>query len=243
MLRHAHLGLTSYAHANELQQRLVGAMLAHKADPLHSPPVPPTVLTAEFHPVYTCGRREIGTVSAKQQAYLTSASYGGEQAEFYEAARGGQTTFHGPGQLVAYPILDLRRLRLASRDYVRMLEETAMETCARHRNIQPTRLPNHPGVWIRCEGSETKKICALGLHLRRHISSHGIGLNVSTDLRWFSRIQACGLDGRLTTSLVAEGITNTRPLDEGIALVERLASRLAGVHDVEDVNETELFAY
>lgn len=232
ILRHIQLPrLTPYAHASALQDRLVSALLAHKANPAESSPPEPAVITAQFNPVYTCGRREIGTISDQQRAYLTQESDLGK-ADFHEALRGGQTTFHGPGQLVAYPILDLRRHRLTPRDYIRLLESTVMQTCSAY-GVNTLRTAN-PGVWV----SEQDKVCAVGVHLRRNVSSHGIGLNVSTNLSWFERIVACGLEGKGTTSFEKEGVKPV-PHVETVAdvFVMALAKSLDGVQGVARIDE------
>lgn len=231
-LQHIHFpGLTPYTKAAVLQQRLVTAHLAHKAAPGSAPaPPPPTIITAEFQPVYTCGRREIGSVTPEQIALLTSPTRHG-RAEFQEALRGGQTTFHGPGQLVAYPILDLRRHRLGPRDYVCLLEKTVIRLCKERYGVA-TRTTEHPGVWV----DDLHKICALGVHLRRHITSHGIGLNVTTDLGWFDRIVACGLEGKRTTSLSSEGVQDATVAEVGSAFVEMVAERLDGISSVERIS-------
>ena len=128
-------------------------------------------------------------------------------AEVQETLRGGQITFHGPGQLVIYPILDLKSIKsalwpkgLSVRCYVNLLEETTIRVLS-HYKLKGIRTSN-PGVWI----DEDKKIAALGVHLRRNVTSYGVGLNISTDLRWFDRIVACGLEGKQTTSLQNEGV-------------------------------------
>lgn len=201
-------GLTSYAHASEIQERLVRALLDFKAHRgTTSEPPPPTIITAQFQPVYTCGRRDIAQLSDAEKYYLRRDG----RAEFHEALRGGQTTFHGPGQLVAYPIVDLKThftshsgaptRPLGPRDYVCKLEETVIRTLA-HYGINSFRTEN-AGVWT----SDDKKICALGVHMRRHVTSHGIGLNVSTDLEWFRRIVACGLVGKSASSMAELGAT------------------------------------
>lgn len=226
LLRRLHLpGISSYTSAGRIQDSLVAKFLAHKANPAHSPAPEPTIITAQFSPVYTCGRREIGTISAEQQNILRSNG----QAEFYESLRGGQTTFHGPGQLVAYPVLDLRTHNLTPRTYVCLLEKALIRVCARYGLKAKT--TEHPGVWV----TDDTKIAALGVHLRRNIASHGIGFNVNTDLRWFDRIIACGLEGKRTTSLSNEGIrdlTIDRVADD---FVEEIAAALHGVDAVEDV--------
>ena len=229
LLKHLHLpGLTQYTHASRIQDKLVKNLLNYKANPKTFSPPDPTIITAEFHPVYTCGRREIGTITLEQKAYLTSPTPLGK-AEFHEALRGGQTTFHGPGQLVAYPILDLKRHGLSARCYVHLLEECVMRTCA-HYGV-PTMRTANPGVWT----DEENKICALGVHLRRNVSSHGVGLNVSTDVQWFGRIVACGLEGKGTTSLALQGAEGVAVGDVGKVFVKKMAEELDGVEGVKVV--------
>lgn len=220
ILRHIPLGKSTYDHVAGRQSSVVDSFLAYKAKPTLTAP-DPIVITAQFSPVYTCGRREIGTVNKEQQDYLRADG----RAEFFEALRGGQTTFHGLGQLVAYPIIDLKRHGLTPRSYVCLLEKTAIETCARYGIKAMT--TEHPGVWTTPES----KICALGIHLRRNITSHGIGLNVNTDLSWFSRIVACGLEGKKTTSFENEGITGMTVDDVGLAFVEEFTKALDGVDE------------
>ena len=227
ILRHVHLpSLTSYSHAAALQHQLVTSLLAHKASPSTLPAPPPTILTAQFHPVYTCGRREIGTVSPAQIQHLTQATSLGK-AEFIEALRGGQTTFHGPGQLIVYPIIDLKRHNITPRCYVRLLENTVMDLCKSY-GVE-TRTTEHPGVWV----DDMHKICAVGVHLRRNVTSHGIGLNVTTDMGWFERIVGCGLEGKKTTSLALQGVKVEGGVEEvGRGFVRLFAKRLGGVEEV-----------
>lgn len=220
ILRHLHLPqITPFVRAQDLQSTLVSQFLAHKAaasspTPLSPRPAPlPTLLTFTPTPVYTTGRRELGTLSQSQIISLKGPLVNPppdhdpklNAAEVQETLRGGQITFHGPGQLVIYPILDLKGLHspiwprgLTARCYVNLLEETTIRTLA-HFDVRSQRTEN-PGVWV----SEDTKIAALGVHLRRNVSSYGVGLNVSTDLRWFDRIVACGLEGKKTTSMKVE---------------------------------------
>ncbi|TIA48401.1 lipoyltransferase [Aureobasidium pullulans] len=228
LIRHIKLpGIVPYIKAANLQQDLVTKFLAHKASPATTKAPIPTIITAEFSPVYTCGRREVGTVSEKQQAFLRD----GGNADFYEALRGGQTTFHGPGQLVAYPIIDLKKHNLSPRNYVCLLEKTLIKTCSRYGIKAMT--TEHPGVWT----TPDDKISALGVHLRRNITSHGIGLNINTDLKWFSRIVACGLEGKRTTSFENEGVKDQSVPEVADAFVQQLADSLEGINGVELVSE------
>lgn len=221
ILRHIHLpGITPFARAQSLQQHLVSQFLTHKAlvsstsppSPLPPPPQP-TILSFTPTPVYTTGRRENDTLTPSQISLLKSPleplnstpdnpNSEPEYAEIIPTLRGGQTTFHGPGQLVVYPILDLRSTfpkfpkGISVRCYVHLLESTTISTLAKW-DIKGVRTEN-PGVWVEDEES---KIAALGVHLRRNISSYGVGLNVNTDLRWFDRIVACGLVGKSVTTM------------------------------------------
>jgi lipoate-protein ligase B len=232
LLRHLHLpSLTRYTHAGALQNTLTSHLLAHKASPTTVPTTPPTIITAQFHPVYTCGRREVGNVTTAQKHHLTRTG-----AEFHEALRGGQTTFHGPGQLIAYPILDLKRHGLSAKCFVNLLESAVMHTCARY-GVE-TRRTENPGVWV----DEDRKVCAVGVHLRRNVSSHGIGLNVSTDLGWLDRIVGCGLEDKRATSL--EAVLGRR-VEGGVeevakVFVEEVAKELKGVDGVEDIREEDV---
>lgn len=200
-LHHLHLpGLTPYLRASEIQSHLVRVRLLHKALPdlLRGKTTipPPTLLTFQTPPTYTCGRREIGKLSATQIAYLRSEG----NAEFHEALRGGQTTFHGPGQLVAYLIRTLESHPSSSRNHVQLLESSVIDVCSKF-GIKGF-ITENPGVWT----SQETKIASVGVHLRRYVTSHGIGLNVTTDLAWFDRIVACGLVDKKATSFEKEGV-------------------------------------
>jgi lipoate-protein ligase B len=218
----------SYRTAALLQESLVTRFLASKP-PSHLPAPPPHIITAEFHPVYTCGRREVGNVSEQQQAYLRADG----KAVFVEALRGGQTTFHGPGQLVAYPIIDLRAHKLTPRNYVCILEKSLIATCATFGIKAIT--TEHTGVWT----SPDHKIAAIGVHMRRNITSHGIGLNVNTDLWWFNRIVACGLEGKRTTSFANEGVQGITVEEVGQVFAAQIADRLAGVQGMVEKTTDE----
>ena len=232
-LRHIHLpDIVPYSTAARLQESIVARFLASKP-PSNAPAPSPHIITAQFAPVYTCGRREIGTVSAEQQNYLRADG----RAEFVEAMRGGQTTFHGPGQLVAYPIIDLRTHKLTPRDYVCLLEKSLIATCAKYGIKAMT--TEHTGVWT----SPDDKIAAIGVHMRRNITSHGIGLNVGTDLWWFDRIVACGLEGKRTTSFEKQRVEGRSVEEVGDEYVKEIAGRILGVESVEKAGEEEVAAY
>lgn len=236
--------LTPYLHASHLQDHLVRAFLASKPSAAFSsssspqpPPPPPTIVTFTPPPTYTCGRRDISRITPAQIAHLTAPTPHG-QAEFHEALRGGQTTYHGPGQLVAYPILDLKRHGLTARCYVNLLEEVVLRTCARY-GVRGMRTEN-PGVWTaRSEGRE--KICAVGVHLRRNVSAHGVGLNVGREpLAWLGRIVACGLEGKGAACLEGEGVQGASVEEVGRVFVEEFAGVLDGVDGFNVVKEADV---
>lgn len=203
----------SYDDGARLMDRTVRTFLDYKLHQsrLHaaSPPPAPTLLTFEFAPTYTLGRRERGSLTPALQAQLSDNG----AAQVVPTFRGGQTTFHGPGQLVAYPIIDLRSFAASTdpaglpvRCYVELLERCVINMLRNTYGIAATTTEN-TGVWV----DEGHKICALGIHVRRHVTSHGIALNVATDThRWFDRIVACGLPDKQTTS-IAEQLKNSPP--------------------------------
>jgi lipoyl(octanoyl) transferase len=119
-----------------------------------------------------------------------------------ETDRGGDITYHGPGQLVAYPILDLNHLNLRLHEYMRLLEGVVIEACATW-GVEGHRDEGATGVWVRGEEGQSAKVCAMGVRVRRWVSMHGLAINVSTDLNHFDLIVACGLAGRSVTSLKA----------------------------------------
>ncbi|KAL8636607.1 MAG: hypothetical protein Q9228_006014 [Teloschistes exilis] len=239
-LRHLHLpGLTTYTRTARIQSRLVSLHLAHKRSPAfpntnfsQSSPPAPTLLTFQTLPTYTTGRRDLNALSPEQIAHLRFDG----QAQHHEALRGGQTTYHGPGQLTAYLICDLRTHNLTSRDYVRFLESSIITTLAYYA-ITSRRDEVNPGVWT----TDGRKIASLGVHLRRHVSSHGIGLNVGNEiLPWFERIVMCGLPGKKATSLESQGIKGKSVHDVAEVFADKAARGLTGVEGVVRVGEEEV---
>ena len=161
------------------------------------------LLVVEHTPVYTLGK------SGKPSNMLISE----EQlqrlgAEFFHIDRGGDITFHGPGQIVLYPILDLEQLGIGLRRYIDLLEGAVIETVA-HYGISAERLEGATGVWI-CdrnasgEPSRWRKICAIGVKASHFVTMHGLALNVATDLNWFTMINPCGFVDKGVTSIARE---------------------------------------
>lgn len=176
------LGTVAYPQSLELQQALHRARREGR--------VPDVLLLLEHPSVLTVGRSgRPGDILAPEEALAR------EGIAVFATDRGGQVTYHGPGQLVAYPILDLRGRGLAVTEYVRLLEQTVIDLLSGFR-IPATRLPGYPGVWV-----EGEKICALGVHISHGITRHGFALNVDPDLCHFALINPCGITDRGVTSM------------------------------------------
>jgi lipoyl(octanoyl) transferase len=178
-------GVVDYALASALQERLVAERGAQADDVL---------LLLEHPPVYTLGR-------GADPTFLGEAA--GGVVAIVRSSRGGQVTYHGPGQLVGYPILDLRRHRCDVRWYVAQLEGVLIAVLARF-GIEAERRAGAPGVW-----TDGRKIASIGVAIRRWVTWHGFALNVGPDLTPFERITPCGISGVRMTSLAREGVATS----------------------------------
>lgn len=178
------LGLLSYADGVELQNRFVAERKAGA--------IPDQLLLLQHPPVITLGVR---TGSDRSHVLASDEALATRGVEIYESGRGGDVTFHGPGQLVGYPILDLRPDRCDVHRYVRDLEEVLIRTAAAF-GIEAARARGLTGVWVRHD-----KLAAIGVRISRWVTSHGFALNVNTDLSQFDLIVPCGIQDRGVTSL------------------------------------------
>ena len=195
------LGRMSYADAFALQKNLQQEVIAAR-DHDRRDWIGYLLLVEHEPPVITVSRRK----GARDHLLATPAALKRAGVEVAETDRGGDITYHGPGQLVAYPILDLNRLGLRLHGYMRLLEETVIRTVS-HWGIEGERDESATGVWVRRGGGRdgsgpaTAKICAMGVRVSRWVSMHGLALNVRTDLGHFDLIVPCGLAGRGVTSM------------------------------------------
>ena len=229
------LGRIEYARAWSLQKRLAAA----RADDR----IVDQLLLLEHPAVLTlCRTSDPGHIRASE------AELEARGIEVVRVERGGEVTYHGPGQLVAYPIVALSRRGLLVRPLVRALEDAMIETC-RSLGVAADRREGHPGCWIDPEGVVPRKIGALGLRIERGVSYHGIALNVSVDLAGFELIDACGMPGLVSTSIAAERGSPDRPRTASVAISARffeaaLATRLgiAGEPAFTDEPEAALAA-
>jgi len=193
------LGLMSYAAAYELQTRVIAA---RKAGDLGD-----VLLLCEHPHVITLGRNGKPEHLRANDRLLSQM-----KVEFHETNRGGDITYHGPGQIVGYPIMDLTEHRRDVRWYVTMLEETMIRASADF-GISARRIEGRHGLWVDAISGDEEKLAAIGVHLSRWVTSHGFAYNVSTDLCYFDLIVPCGILGKRATS--TERILNRAvPLEE-----------------------------
>lgn len=190
------LGLCPYRDAWDIQKSRFEAMVASKREG-KSPETEYIFLTEHPH-VLTMGKH-----AHVENLLATPRRLGELHIECIRIERGGDITYHGPGQLVAYPIIDLEKHRLGVKDYVSLLEEAVIRTIARY-GVKGERVEGASGVWIGKGTPEERKICALGVKCSRFVTMHGLALNVNTDLRGFSLINPCGFTDKGVTSLKAE---------------------------------------
>jgi len=192
------LGSKAYSEAWEYQTELQQEVI-HRKRFLPEEAQKHYLLFCEHNPVYTLGKS--GT---KDHLLIDVAQQ--KDFEFFKINRGGDITYHGPGQLTVYPILDMDEFFTDIHKYVRLLEEIVIQTLS-HFNIRSKRIDGYTGVWIDvAPGMVERKICAIGVHLSRWVTMHGLALNVNTDLSHFSNIVPCGIaeEGKTVTSIEKE---------------------------------------
>ena len=228
------LGRLPYAQAWSLQREIAKARIAGE--------VPQDVLLLVEHPpVVTLGRssKEAHLVASRE---LLAAS----GVELYEVERGGDVTFHGPGQLVGYPIVDLKRHRQDLHWYLRQVEESLIRGIAGY-GLRGFRVPGYTGVWVGEEVDEmskvspaTRKLASIGVHARDWVTWHGFALNVSTDLRWFDLIVPCGIQSVAMTTIARELDASQAERADGAPTLadagDRVGAALAAVFSLEAVS-------
>lgn len=224
-LPHVSLGRMAYAPALAEQERAHAEVLASRDVP--GAPMG-RLLTVEHPPVITVTNRP----AAPGHVLTDAASLHALGIDVQPTDRGGDVTYHGPGQLVVYPIVDLKRLGpipsgLGVHDYIRAVEQGVIHALAA-LGLRGERDPDATGVWIRpATGGPAAKVCAIGVRVRRWVTMHGLALNVCTDLSHFDHIVPCGLAGRPVTSIARElGNDAIRAEDVAPRVVECLAASL-----------------
>src|SRR5947209_4693266 len=206
-----YLGRVDYSTALDLQQTLVHLVKEGR--------IGHTLLLLEHPPVITLGRNAGNNNIVVSPDFLHSKG-----VEVFETDRGGDVTFHGPGQLVGYLIFDLRAFtpRMGAVEFVRKMEEALIRTCG-DLGVVTHRIPGLTGVWT----DEPAKIAAIGVHISRAVTSHGFALNVSTNLDYFKLIVPCGITDKPVTSLEIEMAKSFLSRDRKVPSLEELAQQVA----------------
>ena len=194
-------GLLDYQQAWDKQEEIFSSIVSVKTRNRDADIIQPTnnhLIFVEHPHVYTLGK------SGKQENLLLDAEgLKLKQATYHKINRGGDITYHGPGQLVGYPILDLDNFFTDIHLYLRKLEEAVILTLADY-GIAAGRYPGFTGVWIDADNKGARKICALGVRCSRWVTMHGFAFNVNTDLEYFKNIVPCGIDDKDVTSMQRE---------------------------------------
>lgn len=195
------LGLIDYKEAWDLQEKLFQKTVQQKIDIRNGNTSIETsnyIIFCEHPHVYTLGKS-----GSEENLLLNAEQLSEKEAVYYKINRGGDITYHGPGQLVVYPILDLDYFFTDIHKYMRFLEEVVISTL-KEFGIESGRYEGLTGVWIEAETPRARKICAMGVKSSRWVTMHGIGFNINTDLNYFSHIIPCGIDDKAVTSMKQE---------------------------------------
>jgi lipoyl(octanoyl) transferase len=200
-VRFEDLGLMDYQQAWDYQESLFAESIALKIEHRNGTSTQETtnhLLFVEHPHVYTLGKS-----GSPDNLLLDEKGLVDHQATYYKINRGGDITYHGPGQLVGYPIFDLDHFFTDIHKYMRFLEEAVIQTLAVY-GIKGERSQGFTGVWIDPELPSARKICAMGVKCSRWVTMHGIGFNVNTDLSYFSHIVPCGIEDKAVSSMQHE---------------------------------------
>lgn len=194
-------GLVDYQEAWDRQESIFSEIVAAKTTNRDNKTITPTdnYLVFVEHPhVYTLGKS-----GKPENLLLDDNGLKEKSASYYKINRGGDITYHGPGQLVGYPILDLDNFFTDIHLYLRTLEEAIIQTLAEY-GITAGRYPGYTGVWLDPDNEKARKICAMGVRCSRWVTMHGFAFNVNTDLNYFNNIVPCGIDDKDVTSMARE---------------------------------------
>ena len=188
-------GLIPYSEAYIKQKELFESAILQKSEQKE---IQNTIVFCEHPHVLTIGKNGLASNLLFPEKILKE-----KQVELYNTDRGGDITYHGPGQLVGYPILDLEAFHLGLKDYIFLLEEIIIQLLDQYA-IKGERLAGAAGVWLDSDPQKARKICAIGVKSSRYVTMHGFALNVSTDLSYFGLINPCGFTDKGVTSIEKE---------------------------------------
>ena len=191
------LGKKDYKETWDFQEELFNKVLEEKKNNPNSDFGGYLVLVEHPH-VYTLGKSGEPNNLLISEPFLKQIG-----ATFYRINRGGDITYHGPGQLVGYPIIDLEKFKMGVREYITKLEDCIINILQEY-NITGSRMEGATGVWLDSRSTNARKICALGVRVSRFVTMHGFALNLNTDLKYFSYINPCGFQDKGVTSVEKE---------------------------------------
>ncbi len=190
-----HLGLRPYDEVREMQKEIFEANIQAK---IKNQPTRSVIFSCEHPHVYTLGKSADPNNLLIQESFLKKIN-----AQCRRIERGGDITYHGPGQLVIYPIIDLEQVRLGIKEYIQSIEKEVIKALQKYK-IAGEISPGNIGVWLDVGSPKERKICAIGVKASRSITMHGLALNINTDLNYFNYINPCGFIDKGVTSVQAE---------------------------------------
>jgi len=222
------IGLIGYKEAWDYQEELFNNIISYKTGKLASEQNN-YLLFCEHPHVYTLGKS-----GSEKNMLLDYIQLQAKNASYIKTNRGGDITYHGPGQIVGYPILDLEQFGFGIKTYINALEESIILTLI-HYGIKAARLAGATGVWLDTDTPNIRKICAIGVRISRYVSMHGFAFNVNTDLNYFNYINPCGFTDKAVTSLSKE-----LKMPVNIEEVKKvLLEKISEVFDMELIFSTE----
>ncbi len=221
-LYYCDLGFIDYKEAWDLQRETFELRVKNK--------IPDVIYLLEHPNTYTLGKTADHNNLVGSEEYLST-----NKISVYDIDRGGDITYHGPGQVVGYPIINLTAWKQDTHKYLRALEETIIQTCSGY-GITGGREPKYTGVWV-----EDRKIAAIGIKVSRWVTMHGFAFNVNTDLSFFSGIIPCGISDKDVTSIRRE-IKSEIPINEIKTKIVKNFAGIFGYEDVTQVKKEEIFS-
>jgi lipoyl(octanoyl) transferase len=227
------IGLRDYKETWDYQAELFGRLVESKKEGSGSGfgervLLPGSMIFVEHPHVYTLGKS-----GSEKNMLIDYIQLQAKEASFYRIDRGGDITYHGPGQIVGYPVFDLERLQIGLKEYVHRLEETVIRTVSEY-GIRASRLEGGTGVWLDPEiKGKARKICAIGVKASRFITMHGFAFNVNSDLAYFNYINPCGFTDKGVTSMEKE-LGGKQDMDSVKAKVKH---HLQDIFDLEWINQ------
>ncbi len=229
-IQYRNLGLIEYKKAWDYQEKLFNYLISGKSSLKNvtlnnNGKVENTLILCEHPHVFTLGKRGVSNNLLINDEYLKKIN-----ATYFKTNRGGDITYHGPGQIVGYPIFDLEKFGIGVKQYIYNIEEVIISTLAEY-NIESSRIEEATGVWLDKEKPvKARKICAIGVRASRYVTMHGFAFNINTDLNYFNYINPCGFIDKGITSIEKE-------LDEKIN-IEEVKKQL--IHKFTEVFKAEI---